>query len=52
MLPNVVLTPHIGGASPDTVQRHAAMLLEDLERFLKGQCPVHMANPEVWQVRH
>jgi D-3-phosphoglycerate dehydrogenase len=44
---NVVLTPHIGGATYDTEVRQAQMVADDLERFLLGERPVHCLNPEV-----
>jgi D-3-phosphoglycerate dehydrogenase len=44
---NVVLTPHIGGATYDTEVRQAAMVADDVERFLRGERPVHCCNPEV-----
>ncbi len=46
-MPNVVLTPHIGGATWDTEARQSQMVADDLERLLKGERPVHLANPEV-----
>jgi D-3-phosphoglycerate dehydrogenase len=46
-MPNVVLTPHIGGATYDTEANHSTMLAADLERLLEGQRPQHIANPEV-----
>ena len=45
---NVVLTPHIGGATWDTESRQAAMVADDLSRLLAGQKPVNLANPEVY----
>jgi len=48
-LDNVVLTPHIGGATEETVARHSQMIAEDIERFLKGQRPKNMLNPQVWE---
>ena len=47
-LDNVVLTPHIGGATNETVERHSVMMAEDIERFVRGQRPKNMLNPEVW----
>ena len=47
-LPNVLLTPHIGGATRETTERHSAMAAGDVERFSRGERPVHLANPEVW----
>lgn len=44
---NVVLTPHIGGATTDTEARGAQMVADDLERLLAGEVPRHIVNPEV-----
>jgi D-3-phosphoglycerate dehydrogenase len=44
---NVVLTPHIGGATYDTEANHTAMVVADIERVLEGGRPHHIANPEV-----
>ncbi len=46
-LPNVVLTPHIGGATWNTEARQAQMVAEDLEALLSGRSPTHIVNPEV-----
>ncbi len=46
-LPNVVLTPHIGGATYNTEENHSRMIADDLARLLAGDRPVHLANPEV-----
>ena len=46
-MPNVVLTPHIGGATYDTEIRHSRMLAADLELLLGGGRPAHIVNPEV-----
>ncbi len=47
-LANVVLTPHIGGATFDTDERHSAMIADDVIRILRGDRPERLANPEVW----
>ncbi|HTW08376.1 MAG TPA: NAD(P)-dependent oxidoreductase [Acidimicrobiales bacterium] len=44
---NVVLTPHIGGATNETEARGAAMVADDLERLMAGERPLHIVNPEV-----
>jgi len=44
---NVVLTPHIGGATAETEARGAQMVADDLELLLAGQRPRNIANPEV-----
>ncbi|MHA7652145.1 NAD(P)-dependent oxidoreductase [Mycobacterium sp. ML4] len=46
-LPNVVLTPHIGGATWNTEARQAQMVADDLEALLSGDMPAHIVNPEV-----
>ena len=48
-LPNVILTPHVAGATEGTVQRHSGMVLSDIRRHLKGEKPVNLANPQVWR---
>ena len=47
-LENVILTPHIGGATDETVVRHSQMMADDIERFSKGQRPKNVLNPQVW----
>jgi D-3-phosphoglycerate dehydrogenase len=50
-LPNVVLTPHIGGATWDTEARQAQMIADDLEQLLGASAapaqPLYIVNPEV-----
>ena len=36
-LPNVFLTPHISGATDDTLRRRVAMVLDNMERFADGR---------------
>jgi len=47
-LDNVVLTPHIGGATDETIARHSRMIADDIERFLRGERPQNLLNPQVW----
>lgn len=47
-LDNVVLTPHVGGATLETVARHSHMMVEDIGRFLQGLRPRHLVNPGSW----
>jgi D-3-phosphoglycerate dehydrogenase len=44
---NVVLTPHIGGATYDTETRQSAMVADGIEALLDGRRPAHIVNPEV-----
>ncbi|MFC1963449.1 NAD(P)-dependent oxidoreductase, partial [Chloroflexota bacterium] len=48
-LDNVVLTPHIGGATEDTVARYSKMIVEDIERFLLGERPHYLVNHSAWK---
>ena len=47
-LDNVILTPHIGGATDETIRRHSRMMADDLLRFARGVRPVNLVNPEAW----
>jgi D-3-phosphoglycerate dehydrogenase len=44
---NVVLTPHIGGATWDTECRQATIVADELSRLMAGQALLHLVNPEV-----
>ena len=46
-MPNVVLTPHIGGATWNTEARQAHIVADGLEALLSGRTPPHIVNPEV-----
>jgi len=47
-LDNVILTPHIGGSTDETVERHSQMIADDIERFLRGERPKNLLNPQAW----
>jgi len=46
-MPNVVLTPHIGGATYDTEANHSKLIADGLEQLLGGGKPDNLVNPEV-----
>ena len=50
-LDNVVLTPHVGGATDETIKRHSMMMASDVVRFLDGVRPENLVNPAVWEAR-
>ena len=50
-LDNVILTPHVGGATDETIERHSEMMAFDIVRFLDGVRPVNLVNPAVWEAR-
>lgn len=47
-LPNVIVTPHIGGATHETSERGVAMVARQIERLLAGQRPEDVYNGEVY----
>lgn len=44
---NVVLAPHIGGATYDTEANHTALMASGLLAVLRGDAPPNLVNPEV-----
>jgi D-3-phosphoglycerate dehydrogenase len=44
---NVVLTPHIGGATYDTEATHSKLIADGLATLLSGGKPDNIVNPEV-----
>ena len=50
-LDNVILTPHVGGATDGTIVRQSWMMVEEVLRFLAGQRPRHLVNRRVWRSR-
>jgi D-3-phosphoglycerate dehydrogenase / 2-oxoglutarate reductase len=40
-LPNVTLTPHIAGASVKTIRHAAALIAEEIRRYLSGEGPLN-----------
>jgi D-3-phosphoglycerate dehydrogenase len=47
-LDNVVVTPHMGGNTVDTIEHQSAMIAADIIAFVKGKRPLHVLNPEVF----
>lgn len=43
----VVLTPHIGGATYDTEANHTRLVADGLAALLRGERPTNLVNPEV-----
>lgn len=48
-LDNVILTPHIGGATDETIDRHSEAMATALLSFLAGKRPRNLVNPEAWK---
>ncbi|MCP2260000.1 D-3-phosphoglycerate dehydrogenase [Streptoalloteichus tenebrarius] len=45
--PNVVLTPHVAGASREVAHKAARIVAAEVGRYLRGEPLAHCANPEV-----
>jgi len=50
-LPNVMVTPHVGGATVDVVRHHSEQIVDSIERHLRGERPRWIANPAVYERR-
>lgn len=47
-LDNVILTPHIAGHSPEIASRHLAVLLDNLQRFVRGVPLRNVVDKQMW----
>ncbi|WP_219543738.1 2-hydroxyacid dehydrogenase [Nonomuraea harbinensis] len=45
--PNLVMTPHLAGASKETAMKAASIVAADVARYARGEPPAHCANPAV-----
>ncbi|MEV0828263.1 2-hydroxyacid dehydrogenase [Nonomuraea rubra] len=43
--PNLVMTPHLAGASKETAMKAAAIVAADVARYVRGEPLAHVANP-------
>jgi D-3-phosphoglycerate dehydrogenase len=50
-LPNVIVTPHIGGATLDVTRHQSEIVVDAIERHLRGERPRWIANPAVLERR-
>ena len=50
-LDNVVLSPHLAGASLDVPRHHSRQIVDDLLRAVRGERPHDLLNPDVWERR-
>ncbi len=46
-LPNVLVSPHLGGATRDVVRHQSRMIVDGIEAYLHGRRPEHIVNPQV-----
>jgi phosphoglycerate dehydrogenase-like enzyme len=47
-MPNVIITPHVAGASPRIAERHLEVLLDNLHRFRAGQPLRNVTSKAHW----
>jgi phosphoglycerate dehydrogenase-like enzyme len=52
VLPNVIVTPHIGGATLDVTRHQSEIVVDAIERWLRGERPRWIANPAVLERRN
>jgi len=45
---NVIITPHVAGASPRIAERHLAVLLENVSRFRRGEPLQNICDKRAW----
>jgi D-3-phosphoglycerate dehydrogenase len=45
-MPNVICTPHIGGATEETVDRQTTLVAAGIRALVEGGEPVNVANPQ------
>lgn len=48
MMPNVIITPHVAGASPRIAERHTEVLLENIRRYVAGRAPATLVDKRRW----
>jgi D-3-phosphoglycerate dehydrogenase len=46
-LPNVLVSPHLGGATRDVLRHQTDLIVDGIEAWLRGARPRHCANPSV-----
>ena len=47
-MPNVILTPHVAGCSPRIAERHLALLVDNVGRFVRGGPLRNVVNKAEW----
>jgi phosphoglycerate dehydrogenase-like enzyme len=45
---NVIITPHVAGASPRIAERHTEVLLENIRLFVRGLAPSTLVDKRRW----
>jgi phosphoglycerate dehydrogenase-like enzyme len=45
---NVIITPHVAGYSPRIAERHLQVLLDNLQRFTRGEALQNLVDKKQW----
>lgn len=45
---DVIITPHVAAASPRIAERHFSVLLENVQRFARGETPLNLVEKQRW----
>ncbi len=48
-LDNVIVLPHLGGNTKETIHRQSTAIVSNIKAFLKGEKLTHILNPEVFE---
>jgi phosphoglycerate dehydrogenase-like enzyme len=48
-LDNVLVTPHLAGATREVIVNHSRMIEEDIQAYVSGHCPPRAVNPQAWR---
>jgi phosphoglycerate dehydrogenase-like enzyme len=46
--PNVILTPHTAGYSPVVAERHRALIVENVGRFVRNEALLNVVDKALW----
>src|SRR5207253_3311612 len=50
-LPNVIVTPHIGGLTPPAIESQSLETVQQVEQIIRGEVPVGAVNADRWTRR-
>ena len=45
---NVIITPHVAACSPRIAERHFSVVLDNVQRFARGETPHNLADKRRW----
>lgn len=46
-MPNVITSPHVGGAGIEIAEMQVEGTIGNIERYVRGDCPERLVNPEI-----